>query len=247
MTVAPFAGRQIGLSIEWEYRGRHRETQGRGPNKMVRTEPTVAGNGRHRSTPQPSTPQPLTPQPSAARARILAAATRLFYATGIRAVGVDRIIAESEVARMTFFRHFPTKDHLVTAFLESQAEAGRTELREVREASEDWPRAVLAAVAAGVTTVPATEGFRGCEFVNTAAEFCDPGHPARLVVDQHRAWIRDLMSEALAELGHPTPRSTAEVLLMLRTGAIVAASLEGFTDDDGAFEKTWWSLVDRAG
>ncbi|MGS0683968.1 TetR/AcrR family transcriptional regulator [Nakamurella sp. GG22] len=190
---------------------------------------------------------PSAPHTSAARARILAAATRLFYSTGIRAVGVDRIIAESDVARMTFFRHFPTKDHLVTAFLESQAEAGRTELRRAREASENGPRAVLAAVAAGAMTEPATDGFRGCEFINTAAEFCDPGHPARLVVDRHRAWIRDLMTDALAELGHPDPRSTAQLLLMLRTGAIVAASLEGFTDDDGAFEKTWWSLVDRTG
>ena len=107
---------------------------------MNSTETAVTGNsGGARST----------PQPSAARARILAAATRLFYSTGIRAVGVDRIIAESEVARMTFFRHFPTKDHLVTAFLESQADTGRAELRQVREASEDGPRAVLAAVAAG--------------------------------------------------------------------------------------------------
>ncbi len=188
---------------------------------------------------------PPPPKPSAARDRILATASRLFYSTGIRAVGVDRVIAESTVARMTFFRHFPTKDDLVVAFLEARAKAGQDELCRVRAESQDGPRAVLAAVAAGAATVPATEGFRGCEFVNTAAEFCDPGHPARGVVDRHRAWIRDLLSDALSELGHPTPRSTAELLLMLRTGAIVAASLEGYSDDDGALEKAWWNLVDR--
>ena len=93
--------------------------------------------------------------------------------------------------------------------------------------------------------MPTGDGFRGCEFVNTAAEFSEPTHPARLVVDQHRAWIRDRMAEALTELGHPTPRTTAGLLLMLRTGAIIAASLEGFDDDDGAFEQTWWKLIDH--
>src|SRR4249919_1096453 len=104
-------------------------------------------------------PPSRSSRPSAARARILATASRLFYGTGIRAVGVDRVIAESEVARMTFFRHFPTKDQLVVAFLESQAAAARVELLRIRE--QEGARALLATVAAGVRTVPATEGFRG--------------------------------------------------------------------------------------
>ncbi len=145
---------------------------------------------------------------------------------------------------MTFFRHFPTKDDLVVAFLDQQAAAGRRDLLKVRD--ERGPRGVLAEVAAGITTVPTSEGFRGCEFINTAAEFCAPTHPVRMVVDRHRSWIRDQMAEALTELGHPTPRTTAELLLMLRTGAIIATSLEGFRDDGGAFEQAWWNLVDHS-
>jgi AcrR family transcriptional regulator len=183
-------------------------------------------------------------KPSAARDRILATASRLFYSTGIRAVGVDRVIAESEVARMTFFRHFPSKDDLVAAFLNRQVELARAELTQLRNtAGAEWPGAVLGWVADGVTTARAVEGFRGCEFINTAAEFCDPSHPVRVVVAQHRAWIRDVMQDALTELGHPHPRSTAEVLLMLRTGAVVAASLVGLDDRDNAFTRAWWSLV----
>jgi AcrR family transcriptional regulator len=159
-------------------------------------------------------------------------------------VGVDRVIAESQVARMTFFRHFPTKDDVVVAFLTRQVDLARADVAQLRAAAADWPRAVLGWVAAGVTTEPAVEGFRGCEFINTAAEFCDSSHPVRLLVAQHRAWIRDLMQEALTELGHPTPRRTAERLLMLRTGAVVAASLEGLDDGDEAFLRTWWALVD---
>ncbi|SDS39047.1 DNA-binding transcriptional regulator, AcrR family [Friedmanniella luteola] len=183
-------------------------------------------------------------KPSAARERILATASRLFYGVGIRAVGVDRVIAESEVARMTFFRHFPSKDDLVVAFLDRRVELARDELAQLREtAGAEWPRAVLAWVADGVATARETEGFRGCEFINTAAEFCDPDHPVRTIAAQHRAWIRDQMREALTELGHPTPASTAEQLLMLRTAAVIAASLEGFEDPDRTFTRTWWSLV----
>jgi AcrR family transcriptional regulator len=207
---------------------------------------TVADSAPARTSTDASTRSRGPGKPSAARDRILATATRLFYGTGIRSVGVDRVIAESQVARMTFFRHFPTKDELVLTFLNRQAELGRLAVSDLRaDQGADWPRAVLGWVAAGVTTEPARTGFRGCEFINTAAEFCVPGHPVRAVVEQHRSWIRDLMAEALTELGHPTPQATAELLMMLRTGAVVAASLEGFTDPDGAFLRTWWALVDQ--
>ena len=183
-------------------------------------------------------------KPSVARERILSTAHRLFYRVGVRAVGVDRVIAESEVARMTFFRHFPTKDDLVVAFLEQQATLARIDLTRARAAAgADGPRAVLEWVAAGITTEPAVEGFRGCEFINTAAEFCDPSHPVRQLVDDHRAWIRDQLQDALATLGHPSPRPTAELLLMVRTGAIVAASLEGLPDGTAHLMAAWWSLA----
>jgi AcrR family transcriptional regulator len=183
-------------------------------------------------------------KPSAARERILATADRLFYTVGVRAVGVDRVIAESEVARMTFFRHFPSKDDLVAAFLTRRVELAEAELAQLREdAGAGWPRAVLAWVADGVTAARETEGFRGCEFINTAAEFSEPGHPVRAIAAQHRRWIRDQMRDALVALDHPEPGSTAEQLLMLRTAAVVAASLEGFEDPDHTFTRTWWSLI----
>jgi AcrR family transcriptional regulator len=169
----------------------------------------------------------------------------LFYGTGIRAVGVERVITEAGVARMTFFRHFPTKDDLVVTFLRTRAEQARDELRRVRADHPGQPRAILAFFAGGVATQPQVPGFRGCEFINTAAEFCEADHPAREVVAAHRAWVTQMLREALTELGHPTPDATAELLLMLRTGAMVAASLEGTTGGADAFEHGWWSLVDR--
>lgn len=181
---------------------------------------------------------------SPARDRILDTATRLFISTGIRTVGVDRLIAESDVARATFFRHFPTKDDLVVAFLEKQAADARRELTRVRQ-GPDGARALLAEIALGAKAGMETADFRGCEFINTAAEYCDPDHIVRVVVDRHRAWVRDMMADALAALGHPSPFATAEVLFTMRTGAIVASSLEGFHDAEGAFDRAWWGLVER--
>lgn len=180
---------------------------------------------------------------SAARERILATADRLFYTTGVRAVGVDRVIAESQVARMTFFRHFPTKDDLVATFLVRRVRLAEESLARVEAEHPDDPRAVLAFFAAGTASERARPGFRGCEFINTSAEFCDPEHPARRVTAEHRAWITTKLCEALTRLGRPDPRTTAEALLMLRTGAIVGSSLEGLTMDEESFERTWWALV----
>ena len=183
-------------------------------------------------------------KPSAAGERILATATDLFISTGIRSVGVDRLIAESGVARATFFRHFPTKDDLVVAFLEARAADARQELTAIRNAP-GGARALLAEIAAGSKQGMGSADFRGCEYINTAAEYCDPNHIVRVVVDRHRAWVRDIMADSLTELAHPSPGATAEVLFTMRTGAIVASSLEGFTDAEGAFDRAWWTLVDQ--
>lgn len=194
----------------------------------------------------PSGPGAEVPEPrraSVARERILAAADRLFYATGVRAVGVDRVIAEAQVARMTFFRHFPTKDDLVASFLRRRVRIAEDELARVEAEHPGDPRAVLAFFAAGTSSERARPGFRGCEFINTSAEFCDPEHPARQVTAAHRAWITTRLCEALTQLGRPDPRATAEALLMLRTGAIVGSSLEGLTTDEETFERIWWALV----
>ena len=59
------------------------------------------------------------------RDRILDAATRRYYADGIRAVSADRLIAEAGVSKVTFYRHFPTKDDLITAYLLQQARVVR--------------------------------------------------------------------------------------------------------------------------
>lgn len=174
-----------------------------------------------------------TRRPSAARARIMGTADRLFYREGIRAVGVDRVIAESEVTRVTFYRHFPSKDDLIVAYLRLRSAHEQEQLTGARVALAGQPRAVLRAIADAITAECHTPGFRGCPYINAAAEYADPLHPVRVLVAEHRAWFREQLAELLTELGHPRVGPTADQLMILRDGAMVCGHL-GDQDTVGA-------------
>jgi AcrR family transcriptional regulator len=185
-------------------------------------------------------------RPSAARERIVSAADRLFYDHGVRAVSVDWILAEAGVTRVTFYRHFPSKENLVETYLRERAERGRATVAALRAASPDDPRAVLDAIAHGVADDCAVARFRGCEFVNAAAEYSDESAAARRLAVEQRAWVVDVTAVLLAELGHPRPLELAHVLLMLRTGAFFAAGLDRTENSFALFLHTWNALIDGA-
>src|SRR3954469_3809568 len=151
---------------------------------------------------------------SPARRRVLDAASALFYAEGIHAVGVDRVIAEAAVAKATFYHHFPSKDVLVCAYLEEQSAHVRRATLPAGETHEDQVLAVFDAVGE-FTCGP---GFRGCAFINAAAEYPDPGHPVRHVIAVHRAWFHGVLRDLLAAGGHPDAERTATMLTVLRDG-----------------------------
>ena len=178
------------------------------------------------------------------RERVLNTADRLFFSVGVHAVGVDRIIGEAGVARATFFRHIRTKDDLVAAYLEQRASTARALLTELRDAHAE-PGAMLSAIADVVDFYRDQPGFRGCEFINAAAEFADPAHPARRLAVEQRGWILDFLTETLAAMGRDDARATAEAMLMVRTGALIAASLELGVDGAGVGARMWNALAEK--
>src|ERR1044072_4036757 len=109
-----------------------------------------------------------------ARDRILSTATELFKAHGIRGVGVDRIIAESGVAKATLYSHFRCKDDLVLAYLSATDTHWRGELTEAAEAAGPDPRDQLTGVFDALSAAARRDGFRGCAFTRTAGE-TEPG------------------------------------------------------------------------
>ncbi|MEV8098433.1 TetR/AcrR family transcriptional regulator [Kitasatospora sp. NPDC085879] len=163
---------------------------------------------------------------SEARERLLDTAAELFYAEGVRAVGVDRLIAEAGVTKATFYRHFPGKDELVLAYLDRHDQAVRQRLAAAAEAAPD-PRSTLAVLVAALADEVCGPGFRGCPFVNAAAEYPDADHPVRRLVAAHRHWFRDALADLLAACGHPDPTAGATALLLLRDGAMVGGYLDG--------------------
>ncbi|MEV4395114.1 TetR/AcrR family transcriptional regulator [Nonomuraea sp. NPDC049607] len=163
------------------------------------------------------------PRPSPARARVLETAARLFYAEGVHSVGIDRIIAEAGVAKATFYHHFPSKDELVRAYIAEQGSTQRAMVATLRAAS---PRETLEAVFAFMCEFGSGAGYRGCPFVNTAAEYPDPAHPVRRAIAEHRRWSRDLYRDLLAADGHPDAERTADILLLVRDGLVVGFDLD---------------------
>lgn len=119
--------------------------------------------------------------------RVLATASRLFYAHGVRAVGVEWIVADSGVAKTSLYRHFATKDDLVAAFLESEDREFWGQWDEVVRTSAASPLSELMAILDWVGQRVSRDGYRGCPQINVAAEFSDPDHPARRIRREHKA------------------------------------------------------------
>ncbi len=172
-------------------------------------------------------------RPSEARERLLRTASSLFYAEGLRGVGVDRVIAEAVVTRATFYRHFAGKEALVVAYLEGVDRSVRAEAGEVpdgADAAADW----LLRLIGTVGEVVCGADFRGCAFINAAAEFPDATSPVRQVVQAHREWLASAVTEAFRRAGHPAPVEAGRRWTVLRDGAMVA----GYLDDPRAAQDT---------
>jgi AcrR family transcriptional regulator len=186
------------------------------------------------------------PRRSAARERILAAADQLFYGEGIRAVGVDRVVSEAEVTRATFYRHFPSKDALITEYLKARLQHDQEALARLRREHPDDPRTVLAGIVETLSVDTSVPDFRGCPYANLTAEICEVDHPARRVAAEHRAWLLGELESLLSELGVAQPDVVAEQLAMLRAGAMAVASVRSTDQLVSAFTKAWTTLIDHA-
>jgi len=184
-------------------------------------------------------------RPSAARERILGAATRLFYARGMRAVGVDSIIAESQVAKATFYKHFPSKDDLVTAYLDRVDAAWSGQLHAAAEAAGPEPADQLAGFFDALATACRTEGYRGCGFINSAAE-SQPGTAAHERTVAHKRAIRNWVRDLAVEAGANDADELATALTLLLDGALSAGALDPDPRAVDVAHATARHLVDEA-
>jgi AcrR family transcriptional regulator len=150
-------------------------------------------------------------------ARILLTAHDLFYRDGIRATGIDRVIAESGVAKKTFYRYFPSKDDLIVAFLEYRHENWMNWFRDALARHGGTLGALVPALAEWF----GGEAYRGCAFINSVVEV---GGTLPQAVDISRRHKRDMTTAIRAVLpASRTAKADAQALALAVDGAIVAA------------------------
>lgn len=161
-----------------------------------------------------------------AKDRILQVAEDLFYREGIRAVGIDRIIAESGAAKASFYRSFATKDDLIAEYVEQKHVRSMGRIEEAKSRHPGDPIAQLIYLFRETAERMRQSGFRGCPYINTLVEFPDPTHPAHLRVIESRREVWDLVREIAREAGARDPAALAEQLQMLYSGAMVVAYMK---------------------
>jgi AcrR family transcriptional regulator len=162
-----------------------------------------------------------------ARQRILDTANRLFYSEGLRATGIDRIIAESGVAKMSFYRHFPAKRDLIVAFLEKRRAEWIEWFRSEVDARLAKRGAGLEVIADALESWFAQTDFRGCTFMNSVAEGAHEEPQIAQVVLEHKAELGAYIQEVAGRLGLSNPKRVNEAVMVVIEGSVVRAQMTG--------------------
>ena len=153
------------------------------------------------------------------RERILETAAEMFYRDGIRAVGIDAIIARSGVAKMRLYRHFSSKDALVAAWLEDRNAFFWRRWDRAEAARGDDPRSRLEGILDMIASTVSQRQWRGCPFLNTGTEFPEPDHPARGIILANKQAVRVRLRTLAAAAGARDPDVLAQQLQLLIDGA----------------------------
>ena len=161
------------------------------------------------------------------RERILAAARELFYRRGIHAVGVDAIAAAAGTNKMTLYRHFASKDVLIAACLIELTQEFDAAWNVIAAAHAGDPKGQLLAWLRHVCDFKENEAARGCALANAAVELPDMDHPARRVIREHKAAVRERLIGLCRDARLADPERLADEIFLIYEGARVTAQSVG--------------------
>jgi AcrR family transcriptional regulator len=159
------------------------------------------------------------------RDRLLAAADRLFYREGIRAVGIDLVLAEADAAKASLYQHFGSKDQLVASYLEHRTADARASIEAYLADTPPSQRALK--FFDWVVEWAESKDFRGCPLQHTVSELTDPAHPARAIAHGQREWFTERFREWAAAAGVKDAKATARALIVLFDGAVAGSEVDG--------------------
>lgn len=167
---------------------------------------------------------------STARQRIIETGERLFYSQGVRTVGIDRIIAEAGVAKMTLYNHFASKNELILAVLQFRDEKINRFFETAIQRYVDQGMDRLQSFFAALKEWFESTDFRGCAFINAVVELADTSHPASIFSIEHKIEFHNMINEIVVETAGPKAAVISPAIALLVEGAIVSAVFEENSD-----------------
>jgi len=157
--------------------------------------------------------------------RLLDTADRLFYSEGIRAVGIDRVLAEADAAKASLYQHFGSKDGLVAAWVQRRVDRGRAQVEQFIANVPPAERALK--IFDWIVAWVESDDFRGCPLQHVVSEIPNPEHPARKVAAEQREWFHRKFLQCLKAAGARNPARIAGALIVLYDGAMAASEQDG--------------------
>lgn len=186
----------------------------------------------------------LPDPPKEGRARLVHAAIELVYSHGFQAVGIDQILAAAGVTKTTFYKHFESKDDLLIAAVRQrdQWEMQAWQIA-VQKIAGDDPKQQLLAMFDVLDLWFNAPDFRGCQFINAAAEFPNPHDPIHAVAAEHKRKTRDFFRDLASAAGAPHPESFADRYTALIEGTLVLRQVHGRDDAARVIKPAVASLI----
>lgn len=165
--------------------------------------------------------------------QLLETAARLFFQNGYRATGVDTIVAESGMGKMTLYRYYPSKDDLIVAYLKDSDALFWNSFDEITKQAATAREKILAFFEGLQHYVTSTDCW-GCPFLNLASEYPDADFPGHQVALDHKQSARARFRQLAEEAGARQPEVLADGLFLLMDGAYMAARMFGASPDNPA-------------
>lgn len=173
-------------------------------------------------------------------------ALRLFGEGGFKATGIDRILAEAGVAKMTLYNHFTSKDELILAALRRRDEEARREMARDIDRRADTPRGKLLAIFDHAHDWFHSPGFNGCPFIRAAGEYTDGEDPVHAACAEHGRLFARYVRSIVDQAGVTDPAALTTQLVLLFNGAVVAAQTSGDLDAARAAKAAAEALINTA-
>jgi AcrR family transcriptional regulator len=182
---------------------------------------------------------------AAPKDKVFQTASRLFYQNGYRAIGVDTLAAESGIGKMTLYRHYPSKDDLIVAYLKDSDAVFWYRFDEITEGAPT-ARDKLLAFFEALQAYVRTPACYGCPFLNVATEYPETDYPGHRVAIEHKQSVRVRFRQLAKEAGAKKPDVLADQLFLLMDGAYMATRMFGSQNPATHLAEAARILIDSA-